>query len=108
MKPGRHLMDDGISALRNRPSRPRPAPPRGSARRRVQPHHRRRRAVALATLLGLVLVIAAAAGSGGGVAAHRAVQLPPGYFSRIQTLAGTGPGSFSAAEKAAENAAIDR
>jgi peptidoglycan/xylan/chitin deacetylase (PgdA/CDA1 family) len=43
------------------------------------------------------------------VAAHRAAtQLPPGYFTRIQTLAGTGPGSFLAAEKAAEDAAIDR
>jgi peptidoglycan/xylan/chitin deacetylase (PgdA/CDA1 family) len=59
----------------------------------------------LAILLLIVLVLIVA-GSGGGpqsVAIHRA-----GLFGRIQTLAGTGPTSFSGVETAAENAAIDR
>jgi peptidoglycan/xylan/chitin deacetylase (PgdA/CDA1 family) len=60
----------------------------------------------LAILLLIVLVLIVAGSGGGGpqpVAIHRA-----GLFGRIQTLAGTGPTSFSGVETAAENAAIDR
>ncbi len=101
-------MDDGATALRNRP-RPRPGggPPRTNGRA-VQPHHRRRRALALGVLAGVALIAGVVAGAGGGTAARPVLDRAPGYFSRLQTLAGTGPGSFVATEKADENAAIDR
>jgi peptidoglycan/xylan/chitin deacetylase (PgdA/CDA1 family) len=54
------------------------------------------------------LILGAIAGAGGVSAVHHAGTLAPGYFARIQTLAGTGQGSFTAEQKAAENAAIDR
>jgi peptidoglycan/xylan/chitin deacetylase (PgdA/CDA1 family) len=60
----------------------------------------------LAILLLFVLVLIVAGSGGGGappVTIHRA-----GLFGRIQTLAGTGPTSFSGVETAAENAAINR
>ncbi len=47
--------------------------------------------------------------AGGGTPAPRvAIHHQPGYFARIETLAGNGPGSFSATEAAAENNAITR
>ncbi len=64
--------------------------------------------LALGLLAALALILGAIAGSGGGTVVHPAAQLAPGFFSRIQTLAGTSQGSFTAAEKAAENTAIDR
>jgi peptidoglycan/xylan/chitin deacetylase (PgdA/CDA1 family) len=64
--------------------------------------------LALGLLAGAALILGAIAGSGGGTVAHRSANLAPGFFARIQTLAGTGQGSFTAAEKAAENDAIDR
>lgn len=73
-----------------------------------QPHHRRRRALALIFLAAISLIIGIVAGSGGGAAMHVTVSHGPGYFGRIQTLAGNGQGSFAAAEQAAENGAIDR
>lgn len=105
-------MDDSVSTLRRRPGTPgsRRAP-RRPAKRRVEPHHRRRRLVALVVLAGLVLVIGIAVGSGGGsgtTAIHVNTHVRTGYFARIETLAGTGTGSFAAAEKAAENNAINK
>ncbi len=64
--------------------------------------------LALGLLAGAALILGAIAGAGGGTVAHRSANLAPGFFARIQTLAGTGHGSFTAAEKAAENGAIDR
>lgn len=105
-------MDDSISTLRRHPSRPGSRPTqRPPAKRRVQPHHRRRRLVALVMLVALVLVIGIAVGSGGSStppAAHASAHVSTGYFTRIETLAGTGTGSFAAAEKAAENNAINK
>ncbi len=101
-------MDDGATALRNR-ARPQPNGGLPRADRRVlQPHHRRRRALALAVLAGLALIAGVVVGAGGGSTVHPVVDRAPGYFTRLQTLAGTGPGSFVATEKANENAAINR
>jgi peptidoglycan-N-acetylglucosamine deacetylase len=102
-------MDDGANALSNKP-RPTASPgiPRSTLRRSVEPHHRRRRALALAVLAGIALIAGIAAGSSGRTAGHHAVHQPPGYFARIQTLAGNGPGSFAAAEQSAESGAINR
>ena len=76
--------------------------------------HRRRRAGALG-LVGLVALVlgfvVGAASSGGVVGARgraRASVVPSGYFSRIGTLAGSGPGSFAAEQRQDENAAINR
>ncbi len=102
-------MDDGATALRNKPRPPSSAGvPRSALRRSVEPHHRRRRALALAALALTALIAGAAVGAGGGTVAHQAVHQPPGFFSRIQTLAGNGAGSFAVAEQSAENSAIDR
>ena len=105
-------MNDSISTLRRQPggsgSRPTQRRP---TKRGVQPHHRRRRLVALVVLAVLVLVIGIAVGSGGSstpTAAHASAHVGTGYFTRIETLAGTGTGSFIAAEKAAENAPSTR
>lgn len=47
--------------------------------------------------------------AGGGTPVPRvAAHSDPGYFTRIETLAGNGPGSFSAIEATAENSAINR
>jgi peptidoglycan/xylan/chitin deacetylase (PgdA/CDA1 family) len=102
-------MDDGFTALRDQP---RPGPSAGEsgsgARRRAQPHHVRRRAVALTVLVGFLLIVWLSAGSGGPTAVHRAATAPVGFFTRIQTLAGDQPGSFSSAQQVALNAGIDR
>jgi peptidoglycan-N-acetylglucosamine deacetylase len=109
MGPGT-AMDDGATAVRNRPGPGFSAgPPRPPGRRRVQPHHRRRRgAFALGVVALVALIGGIATGAGGGTATHHFVSRAPGYFSRLQTLAGTGPGSFVAAERTAENRAINR
>jgi peptidoglycan-N-acetylglucosamine deacetylase len=101
-------MDDGATALRNRPRAP-----EGGTRRvyrpSAQPHHRRRRWLALGALAGLALIVGAIVGAGGGAGgSHHAAHGSYRYFARLQTLAGTGPGSFVAAQQAAENAAIDK
>lgn len=102
-------MDDGTILLRDHGA------PRGQARtnsaglrRPLAVRHRRRRAGALVVVaaLALLLGIVAGAGSGGSIARHVAV--PKGYFARIETLAGDGSSSFSAAQLRAENAAINR
>ncbi len=79
--------------------------------RSQQVHHRRRRRILAAAVAGVAILILLIAGSGGGAGAggRRGPTLAPaGFFSRIGTLAGSGPGSFTAAEHTAENAAIDR
>ena len=105
-------MNDNISTLRRQPggSGSRPAQ-RRPTKRGVQPHHRRRRLVALVVFALLVLLIGIAVGSGGGsspAAVHASTHVGTGYFTRIETLAGTGTGSFAAGEKAAENNAITK
>jgi peptidoglycan-N-acetylglucosamine deacetylase len=77
-------------------------------RPRLEPHHRRRRLVALSVVALAALICGIAVGAGGGTSSHPAVFTAHGYFSRLQTLAGTGPGSFVAAEREAENAAVNR
>jgi peptidoglycan/xylan/chitin deacetylase (PgdA/CDA1 family) len=56
------------------------------------------------------LVIGAVVGSGasGGAPVVRVTVRPVSFLSRIRTLAGDGPGSFTDAEQVAENAAITR
>jgi peptidoglycan-N-acetylglucosamine deacetylase len=69
--------------------------------------YRRRRVAALSIVAGLVVIIAlviAVTASGGGD--HRVQLASISYFSQIKTLAGSGPRSFAATERAAENAAI--
>ncbi|MBV9465469.1 MAG: polysaccharide deacetylase family protein, partial [Solirubrobacterales bacterium] len=63
---------------------------------------------ALAALAGVALIVGAAVGAGGGGPAHGLPPGPAGYFGRLQTLAGSGAGSFAATQRSAENAAIDR
>jgi peptidoglycan/xylan/chitin deacetylase (PgdA/CDA1 family) len=63
--------------------------------------------VAVLVLSALVLLFIVWVASGGGrqlISGHPS----SGFFGQIDTLAGNGPGSFAAADLAAENAAIDR
>src|SRR2546421_108494 len=115
MSLGALRMDDGYTALHEDPHpRPRARGPGAARGLTVAPHHRRRRAVALAFLAGLALVCGAIAGAsssgpgGGAGAIHRSAAHRAGYFARIRTLAGGGAGSFAAAERSAEDAAITR
>jgi peptidoglycan-N-acetylglucosamine deacetylase len=101
-------MDDGATALRNRPRSPGPLGFSRSGGRGALPHHRRRRAGALAVLAALALIAGAVTGAGGSTSPRHVVVGGVGYFSRLHTLAGTGRGSFVVTEKAAENAAINR
>jgi peptidoglycan-N-acetylglucosamine deacetylase len=106
-------MDDGATGVRNDPS-PRPPGPLSAPARRSfyysnAPHHRRRRALVLVAVAALVVLVTVLLVAGGGAPAqHLAVRGGAGFFRRIGTLAGSGPGSFAGAESAAENAAIDR
>jgi peptidoglycan/xylan/chitin deacetylase (PgdA/CDA1 family) len=50
----------------------------------------------------------ASGSSGGGHQARHAARAPGGFFARVQTLVGTGPGSVQALQTAAQNRAIDR
>jgi len=72
------------------------------------PHHRRRRRFALAGLL--VLAVLAAVTLGGSTRTRHAAagSPPPGFFGRVQTLAGTARNSFAGEQQAALNGAIDR
>jgi peptidoglycan/xylan/chitin deacetylase (PgdA/CDA1 family) len=75
----------------------------------MEPHHRRRRAFALLALAAIVFLVAIAVVTGGGGSArHVVVQKGSGFFGRIQTLAGSGSGSFAGVELSAQNAAINR
>jgi peptidoglycan-N-acetylglucosamine deacetylase len=56
----------------------------------------------------LSLIAGIFVGASGGNTIHQGSPSPTGYFQRIKTLAGTGPGSFFATERTAENAAISR
>jgi peptidoglycan-N-acetylglucosamine deacetylase len=58
-------------------------------------------------LLVLVLLVSLLLAGGGGSPPHVAAAHPGAFFERIQALSGNGPGSFAAAESAAENRAID-
>ena len=102
-------LDDGATALRNRPI---PRLPLGLRRpasgRSIEPHHRRRRATALAIVAGLALLVGVLVGAGGGNGARHHPHPPSGFFARVQTLAGDNAGSFAYAQQAAENSAIDR
>src|ERR1700716_1328260 len=102
-------MDDGFTALRNTPGPGASAGlPRALHRARAQPHPRRRRAFALGSVAVLALIAGAVTGAGGGTATHPLALHLTGYFGRLQTLAGTGPGSFVVAERNVEISAINR
>lgn len=74
-----------------------------------QPHHRRRRGLALVLFVIAAIIVLTVIGSGGGGATDQPVASGAGtYFTKIQTLAGAGAGSFAGRELAAENAAINR
>jgi peptidoglycan-N-acetylglucosamine deacetylase len=75
----------------------------------LQPEHRRRRATAAFMVVAALSLIAGIfVGASGGNTIHQGSPSPTGYFQRLKTLAGTGPGSFFATERAAENGAINR
>jgi peptidoglycan/xylan/chitin deacetylase (PgdA/CDA1 family) len=108
---GTTQMPDIVTTPRNRSRVPQPRPSPGNGRASKwsrQPHHRRRRTLAGLGLLAIVLILVIVASSGGGGASHPVVVRGAGLFSRIQTLSGTGAGSFAATQTAAENAAINR
>jgi peptidoglycan-N-acetylglucosamine deacetylase len=105
-------MDDGAGAVRDRPRPPAAArAARPGTRGAGTPVHRRRRAIALLALALAALALGAWAGSGAGggktvVSTH--LGLAPGYFARIEKLAGNAPGSFAGIQRAAESDAINR
>jgi peptidoglycan-N-acetylglucosamine deacetylase len=76
----------------------------------LAPHHRRRRAAALGLVAAVALIagVAVGAGASGGAAPRKVAAAPGTYLGRVRTLAGSGPRSFAVAERAAENAAINR
>ena len=96
-------MDDGVTALGNRPDSPGPAS--GGRRRRNwsrAPHHRRRRAaavIAAAVAVGVLIAVASPVGGGGSRSLHASTG--GGFFARVRTLAGSGHGSFAQEENAA-------
>jgi peptidoglycan/xylan/chitin deacetylase (PgdA/CDA1 family) len=103
-------MDDRATALRNRSGSRATAgvlmPGRKWSR---APHHRRRRAFAIIGVGVLAVILGVLVLGGGGASTREAVPAAPsGFFTRVQKLAGDGPGSFSATESAAETAAINR
>jgi peptidoglycan/xylan/chitin deacetylase (PgdA/CDA1 family) len=105
------FMDDRVTALRDRPGARLHGGAPSRSRRRIEAQHRRRRLVALAVVALVALILGASAGSssGGGGAVHATAHAPvTGYFVRLHTLGGVGPGSFAGEEGAAENAAINR
>lgn len=104
-------MEDAETALRDKPGSQRPRGSAASGGRTLPPaiYHRRRRAAALFAvgLAALVIGMMVGAGSGGG-GGHHATFVAAGYFARLKTLAGSGPTSFEATERTAENAAINK
>jgi peptidoglycan-N-acetylglucosamine deacetylase len=106
-------MDDGYSALEDRPrSGLRPSGSSAGSRPPLAPHHRRRRAAAALVALALVALMAGIAvgaqSSTSPAPTHPSAVLPDGYFSRLKALAGGGAGSFVVSEQRAESAAITR
>lgn len=98
-------MDHGSTAL-GPASRPPAA--RGPRYRSQLPHHRRRRRALAFSVIAVLAVAVALAAIGGGQPTRSVAAPAPGFFTRLQTLAGTGPGSFNAAQRGAETAAIER
>ena len=98
------------TGLRNPPGRTGILEPARPVRRRsMAPHHRRRRAAAILTLVVLGGLGVALLAVGGRTHAPRAATLPEhAFFGRIRVLAGSGAGSLTAREIAAENGAINR
>src|SRR5947209_2453275 len=73
------------------------------------PRHRRRRMVALMVIAGALSLIAGAiTGAGGRTTAAPHLVRGTGFLGRIRQLAGDGAGSFTGAERQAENIAINR
>jgi peptidoglycan-N-acetylglucosamine deacetylase len=106
-------MDDRPTALSDAPAARILQRARLPARRwSHEPRHRRRRRRAAAILAAVAVLVAAAvlvtSQSGAGSRALAATGAAGGFFTRLETLAGTGRDSFAAAESAAENGAIDR
>jgi peptidoglycan-N-acetylglucosamine deacetylase len=100
-------MDEGTTATRKPLARPFDHSPKLSFRRGVQPHHRRRRAAALGITAIVALIVGIVIGAGGGTASHKVFHSTAGYFQKIHTLGGVGPGSFAGEEQGAEMAAIN-
>src|SRR5207302_8304803 len=63
---------------------------------------------ALAILAAIALIVGVVDGASDSGAGHRSTHTRTGFFGRVQALAGSGAGSFTAEQQAAENAAIDR
>jgi peptidoglycan-N-acetylglucosamine deacetylase len=104
-------MDDRPTALNTAPGtrileRARPTARRWSN----EPEHRRRRAAALLVAAAVVALVAVLITSQGGAGSGLLPRTGAagGFFTRLQTLAGSGRDSFAATESAAENGAINR
>jgi peptidoglycan-N-acetylglucosamine deacetylase len=103
-------MHDSDTALRHKAGPPPPGRT-ASGTRKLSPgiYRRRRRAGALMTVAAVALLVGIATGAGSGAGAPRpAAAVESAYFARIQTLAGSGPRSFSVIQQVAENRAINR
>ncbi|MGB9185947.1 MAG: polysaccharide deacetylase family protein [Solirubrobacteraceae bacterium] len=85
-------------------------PQLGAGRLDPEIYRRRRGGLALAALAALALLLGMVVGAGSGATppTHRVAGLGTGYFAQIRTLAGNGPESFAATERAAESAAVSR
>jgi peptidoglycan-N-acetylglucosamine deacetylase len=102
-------MDDRPGALDDAPGTQTLERARPPARRWSQePEHRRRRAAAVLVTVAVVALAMFLITSQGGSRPIATTDAAGGFFTRLETLAGTGRNSFAAAESAAENAAINR
>ena len=103
-------MSTGRTRRRPPAGPPGPLTPARTARYRSQQahHRRRRRTFGLAVIVAALVLIVLASGGGSSGPAHHLAAARAGYFTRLAAVAGAGPGSFSAAEKTAENAAVNR
>ncbi len=101
-------MDERATAIGERAEPPVPVRALRPASGGVQPHHRRRRAIALAVVAAAAMTLGLSAGAHHGTAVGHHTPSPGAYLERLKVLAGQGPGSFAATERAAENAAINR
>jgi peptidoglycan-N-acetylglucosamine deacetylase len=101
-------MDDADFALREKNgSAPSHSGNRSGRRPPSAAVYRRRRVAAVSIVAAVAAIIALViAVTAGGGSDHRAQLASIGYFSQVKTLAGGGPRSFAATERAAENAAI--